>query len=254
MLAERRHEMILRLLDDKQLVSSDELARIMHVSIATVRRDLTLLHNQGMLVRQHGGAIKKKDKGTTSKQSEVPTDKKWNIHKEEKRQIALVASELVSDGDCIFLDSGTTPAYIYDYIRHKNVTIVTNNFLLVNQVKEKDAPRIVFGSGVYDLHHHCVFSSNFLELIHQFNFDLAFIGCNGFSVEKKQCSCTSLDTSSTKNYALSRSRRNILVADGSKQQEQGILCFATFSNFEQILTTYFPHDELPDLIRFCDQE
>ncbi|MDF9824346.1 DeoR family fructose operon transcriptional repressor [Breznakia sp. PF5-3] len=247
----KRHHQIMELLYSQKYTTVSELVTYLNVSSATIRRDLVSLEKEGFLLREHGGAKIKDLNHSQSADFELPIKKKIDIHKQEKINIARYVATILNDGDCIYLDSGSTPAYIYDYIRHKNITIVTNNLFLLDKIKEKDKASVIFGAGTYDFAHHTLNGTLYLDIIKQFQFSHAFIGCSGFNIENLHCTCTSLQSSSYKNHAMQQSKQTFLVADASKKEEEGIICFALSSAFTKILTTPFHSEHLPKNVYFC---
>ena len=86
MLAQERFERILEILREKQSVTVVELTEKLNTSESTIRRDLTELNRQGLLIKVHGGATA--IKSVLSREEEVITKSKK--HQEEKRKIAKV--------------------------------------------------------------------------------------------------------------------------------------------------------------------
>jgi len=60
-LKEERHAQILRILKDRQFITVKQISEMLKVSEMTIRRDLMLLRDRGILTRTHGGAIAKTD-------------------------------------------------------------------------------------------------------------------------------------------------------------------------------------------------
>jgi len=251
MISTKRKEIILEQLYQLDSVSVEELVDLIHASAATIRRDLTNLENEGKVRRIHGGAQLSKESRRINEESELSSNRKTDIHLAEKQRIAKRASGLVIDGDCIFIDSGTTPAIIYEFIRHKNVTILTNNYMVIEKVKHSDTAKVIFGAGEFNAALKLVGGFLFLDIIKQFSFDHAFIGTSGFNLKSHQCTCTTLEASSFKKYAMLNSEHSYLVADSSKRNEKGIVCFALLEEFDSILTNEFPDKTDVDNIVFC---
>ena len=99
MLAAERQTEIIRLIEAKGSVQVDELARELRVSAMTIRRDLVKLEESGRIERCHGGAVAKQ---------EVSYEDKQVQNQREKNKIADRCAGLVSSGDTVFLDAGTT--------------------------------------------------------------------------------------------------------------------------------------------------
>ncbi len=101
MLREERLQIILKMLETNQRVSSIELAEILNVSDDTIRRDLNELAEDGLLKKVHGGAIPK---------SPSPYKLKERIHiaHEEKIVLAKKVQSFFKDGQVILMDNGST--------------------------------------------------------------------------------------------------------------------------------------------------
>ena len=103
--AAERRVAILSMLDQSSSVQVAEVAEAFGVSRVTARADLDALEHDGKLRRTHGGAVSLSKTLTVSIQ-----DARVNVNVEAKRAIAVAAAGLVSDGDSILVDSGTTAA------------------------------------------------------------------------------------------------------------------------------------------------
>ena len=119
-----RHELILRILNEKGAVSVAELTEILGVSESTVRRDLVELSEVGSLNKVHGGA-------TLNKRQYIMTEDTVNDKREknvcEKRKIAEYAAKQITDGDFVYIDAGTSTLFMIDYLpKDLKATFVTN--------------------------------------------------------------------------------------------------------------------------------
>ncbi|CNC89274.1 DeoR family regulatory protein [Yersinia frederiksenii] len=103
MYAEERQEKLLTILKEKRKLSVGEMSERFNVSGATIRTDLRILEEAGMLTRTHGGAILR-----TRASFEISSDQREEVNLLSKEQIGLLAASLVEDGDIIVLDTGTT--------------------------------------------------------------------------------------------------------------------------------------------------
>lgn len=88
MLAQERFERILEILREKQSVTVVELTEKLNTSESTIRRDLTELNRQGLLIKVHGGATA--IKSVLSREEEVITKSKK--HQEEKQKDCKICS------------------------------------------------------------------------------------------------------------------------------------------------------------------
>ena len=126
MFAIERQQRILEKLKEDGAVSVSRLSAEFSVAEETVRRDLEKLEKQEKLLRTHGGAVTIDD----SKQ-ELSLEKRRKINVEGKEHIAVLAAQLVSPGETIFLDASTTTFYIARELKKmKNITVVTSSSIV----------------------------------------------------------------------------------------------------------------------------
>ena len=122
MMAEERRTQILQLVRGEGRVRVNELANRFGTSAVTVRNDLNELHQRGLVLRSHGGAVVP---DTILRES--PVHERLKAHSEEKRRIGAMAATMINDGETIILDSGTTTLEIARQIKNKQgVQIITN--------------------------------------------------------------------------------------------------------------------------------
>src|SRR5687767_9235784 len=111
MLPLERQKKIIELLTIRKVMKIAELTEEMQVSIETIRRDINLLTRQGKIEKIYGGV-----KLVQSKFGESTIDERMFSQLEEKESIAQKCSEYIDDGDCIYIDSGSTTYQIAKYI------------------------------------------------------------------------------------------------------------------------------------------
>ncbi|MDO9592590.1 MAG: DeoR/GlpR family DNA-binding transcription regulator, partial [Erysipelotrichaceae bacterium] len=112
MLASERLIYIINRLDEHPAVSIRQLSKELGVSEATVRRDLDELERQGRLKRQHGGAVLNSVVHTLTQISDYPMNLRSTINCDKKKLVCDMASVLVEDDMCIYVDGGSTTAFI----------------------------------------------------------------------------------------------------------------------------------------------
>lgn len=118
---EERYQKIRALLSSLQQVSTDRIVGELGVSRETVRRDLLELEAMGELRRVHGGAV--------PVHSEPPITERVHTRVKHKRAIARVALGLLSSGQTIFLDAGsTTTVFAHELAKLNGLTVITNSF------------------------------------------------------------------------------------------------------------------------------
>lgn len=124
MIPQGRKDYILQLLNEKPLVTVTELAEAFSLSEVSVRKLLTAMEKEGLLTRSWGGATRAEN--ALHEYSHVEKEK---LHLEEKKAIARFCYGEISDGESVFLDSGTTTIQLARLIASgakRHILIVTN--------------------------------------------------------------------------------------------------------------------------------
>lgn len=233
MIAAERDYFILNRLQDKGTVTIKETALELAVSEATVRRDFERLERQGLVSRVRAGAtrIDALPLGNVAPQI---TSEKITEHMDEKLLIAQKAASLIQDGECIFLDGGTTVAPIIDYIQGKNVKIVTHNLLVPQRLKDVDADIFLIG-GHYKHYHESTVGIYSEKMISQFHFDYAFFGCSGIELTRQLAYNDDIETVPAKEVAMKCADKNYLLADSRKIGKTSFCRFSALQVFDGII-------------------
>jgi DeoR/GlpR family transcriptional regulator of sugar metabolism len=128
--APERQQRLLRYIEQQQRITVNQIVAQFDVSLATARRDLETLADQGKVQRVHGGAI-----AVHQAPPEPPVLQRASEQSSEKARIGQAAADLICDGETIFLSSGTTVLEVARRLRGKrNLTVITNSVLVVNEL------------------------------------------------------------------------------------------------------------------------
>lgn len=173
MLTPERHQLIVTLLKERDIVSIHDLVEATGASESTIRRDLTELEERQMLRRVHGGASSLQNK------IEEPTvPEKAAKHEKEKIAIARYAAGLVKAKDSIFIDAGTTTYHMIPFLPHDNIIVVTNGVNIALQLINRQIRTVLLGgemkAGTLSL-----VGRDAIRSISQYRFDKCFLGING---------------------------------------------------------------------------
>ncbi len=213
MLARRRHERILETLRTRGPVEVAELAVLLEVSEATVRRDLSRLETEGVLARVHGGAA-------PLVTDEPPFDVVAVDHLAEKEAVAAAAAALVRDGDVVLLDIGTTTHLVARRLRGRAITVVTTSLAVYDELVRDEVELILLGGAVRRNYRSMV---GFLteQAIRQVHADVLFLGTSGVRRDGSVLDTTAVEVP-VKRAMLTVAERVVLVADASKLPGRGI--------------------------------
>lgn len=122
--AEVRKAKILHLLKKKNTVEVVELAEMLGVTEATIRRDLIFLENKEKLYRTHGGALYREQQ-VVWQTTALSERKIQNVN--EKKRIAQYVASIIRDGESLMIDGGSTTLLVaHELSIRRNLFIITN--------------------------------------------------------------------------------------------------------------------------------
>ncbi|WP_276815246.1 DeoR/GlpR family DNA-binding transcription regulator [Faecalibaculum rodentium] len=222
------------LVEQTEFLSVRQIMNEFGVSRSSAMRDLDELERQGVVLRQRGGAVLKDRAHHLTKTFEPATVEKADMHVSEKADAARKAAAQVQDGDCLFLDSGTTTAAMMKYLGQRDVTIVTPNVYLLAQVPDGFPGRVCLLGGDFDKSYLVSTGPLARKILESFWFDKAFVSANGIADGKAWAN--DLSVAEIKQDAMKRADRTILVADSSKEDRKGMYAFADTEAFDELIT------------------
>jgi DeoR family transcriptional regulator of aga operon len=207
--AERLAAILERLSSDRTVGVAD-LASSLHVSTATVRRDLVLLQDQRLLSRIHGGAM------AHGVIYELPLRYKSARHQEEKRRIAVAAAGLVADGMVVGLTGGTTCTEVArELVERQRLTVVTNALNIASELAVRPEVKLVVTGGTARPESYELVGPLAEQSLSGLNLDVVFIGVDG--IDHLAGCTTHHEVEAHTNMALiERADRVVAVADSSK--------------------------------------
>lgn len=230
----------------QQFVTIPELCEKFQVSINTVRRDLTILEEEGKIEKIYGGArlAEEKDENTTAPPKNMlrPFLERTVKNPAAKEAIAKAAARLISEGDTIYIDTGTSTTPLLNYITSlKHLNIITNSVKVMNQCLGLPQFNTICLPGVMKHATASVIGDQCLKAIDLYHIDKAFMACSAFSLQLG-ASNSSVEEYTIKQKILSRSSKHYLLVDHTKFDCSSLMVFAQPNEFDCIIT-----DEKPPL-------
>lgn len=232
MLSEERREKIKGLLESCDSLSIQNLAAKFEVSTSTIRRDLNRLAQKKVLRRTRGGAM-----SSNRVKMELNFEAKKTVNLEEKKEIGIIASKLINDGDIIFVESGTTCMQLcYNLADKKNLTIITNSCNIAITANRVNPEFKIFLTGGY-------FKPDTRSLIghvadysiENFTFEKAFIGITAIDL-KEGITTVDYAEAHTKSLIIEKSHKAIGLVDSSKFGNICLNCVCPIKSIDTIVT------------------
>jgi DeoR/GlpR family transcriptional regulator of sugar metabolism len=222
-----RRQAVLAILNARDGVRVADLAARLQVSDVTIRKDLALLEEQGYVKRTHGGAVPAE---RFEPEHALPT--RHGTNRDRKAALARRARALVSHGETIFIDSGSTCAAFAGEITDMELRVVTNSLDVLTILADRPNISLLVVGGSYR-HDAGSFIGPWAERsLGTVQFDHAFIGATGISLEGRFSAQNGLE-SQVKSAAIAVARTSIVIADGSKI---GVQAFSVFAGPGEITT------------------
>jgi DeoR family galactitol utilization operon repressor len=222
-----RERAIIDKLSEDGAVSVTGLAKELGYSEVTIRGDLKLLEEKGWISRTRGGAAPALHRSILERQRVFP---------ERKNAIARAAAELVNDGDVIMIEAGTTTALIARHLAGKrDIHIVTNSTLVFSYGRANPNLQITMTGGEFRRPTESLVGPVALETISRFNVRLAFVGTDGFTLERGMTTHL-VEGAEIVKAMKARAATTILTADSSKYGRTGFVSVLPLSAVDFILT------------------
>ncbi len=239
-----RQEQILELLEERSYVGVAELASLMKCSDMTIRRDLAQLATKGLVRRSRGGAAP-----SSKIRLEFALAGKYNLRRAEKEAIGLRAAELIERGSKVLVDVGTTSLALARALRDaEGLSVVTTSLAVVSELLGQRGIEIMLLGGTLRENSADLYGPLVEENLSRLHCDWAFVGCDGLSVSG---GATASDPRTARATALmmASAKRSVLITDSSKAENDSFYGFATFSDFDYLITDDAMPAEIMDSAR-----
>jgi DeoR/GlpR family transcriptional regulator of sugar metabolism len=207
---EDRYQAILQLVAARGRVSITELTRQLRVSEMTIRRDLAALDAEGAVRRVRGGALP-----VASGSYEPPFAARAKLNSAAKRDIALLASKLISDGDTVILDGGTTGAAIAQELMGRDITVCTPSLRVADVLSGSSTVRLMIPGGIVRPGERTLIGPPALRIFEDHQFDVYVMTVSGLHITAGMTEWN-LDDAAVKRAALTAANRCIVACDATK--------------------------------------
>ncbi|WP_163876360.1 DeoR/GlpR family DNA-binding transcription regulator [Paenibacillus favisporus] len=233
MFATQRREKILEALQRNKQIVVKQLARELQVSEGTLRTDLRMLEEEGVLERTHGGAVPARTK-TVPAEPRYPSRSELNY--EEKRAIGTKAAELVTRGQCIILDASSSVLELAKaLVEHDYLTVVTNGLEAATILNQNPRINVILIGGILRSGSKTiegVLGKSILEGIHS---DLFFTSAEGLSVREGMTDF-SLYEAELKKLMIASSSKTVALVDHTKLGRRSIATSAKMEDIDVLIT------------------
>jgi DeoR family transcriptional regulator of aga operon len=244
MLIDERRQHILELIQNHGRALVSDLSEQLNISQITIRKDLDYLQSKGVIQRSHGGALRVPSSALID--PTLQEKRKHNLR--EKERIAVAASKMVEEGQCVILDSGTTTTAVAERLkRFKQLTVITNAVNIAAELAGTDFEVILVGGTMRKNSFSLVgpLAEDNLEEMHA---DILFLGVDGFDLEVGITTPNLLE--SRVNRAMVKAARHVVaVCDSSKFSRRSLSRIVPPGAVHQVITDQNLPREIEEALR-----
>lgn len=225
---DERKNNILKYVLSKEKATISELATFFNVTMETIRRDVAELETKDLLVKKHGSVT------LPPLIAERSMKEKDEEHRIEKKHIAEFAAKLIPKNSTLFLDSGTTTAYLAKQLLTREDLVIFTNSLPIGEILSSSKNKFYILGGQFREKSQSLVGGWTEKQISQINADISFLSC--FALSEKGPSVHSYREMSVKSLMVNQSKKSILLLDTSKFNHFSTYTFTEFYKLDSIIT------------------
>jgi DeoR/GlpR family transcriptional regulator of sugar metabolism len=227
--AQRRHEILRAIRSGSTHVG--ELAESFGVSEMTVRRDLDELARDGQIERVRGGAV--------SLGAEPPFDETLIERYDAKDRIGAAAAALVSPGQTVMLDIGTTTLQVARHLHGRAITVVTSSLAVYDELKGDQAVELILPGGLVRRNYRSLVGILAEQSLRQLKADMLFLGTSGVDARLDVWDTTMVEVP-IKRAMIDAAASVTLVADAAKFAMGGLVRVCDAAALDRLVTDAAP--------------
>jgi DeoR family glycerol-3-phosphate regulon repressor len=224
------------------------LAERLNVSEETIRRNIRVLEESGLVTKVHGG-VHLKDFS-----SEQPLHYRINENPEAKRLIAAEVAAMIKDGDTLFLDIGSTTAFIAVALqKHQNLFVVTNSISVAHALATRNGNRVFFAGGALRSHDGGAFGIEAINFVKRFHVHYAILSVAAIDA-RAGFMLQDMEEAEFSREAAKQAEKRVIVADADKFGRSAPIIIDEPSVYDMVVTNAEPPAEIVEFFGRNDVE
>ncbi|MBI2438475.1 MAG: DeoR/GlpR transcriptional regulator [Lentisphaerae bacterium] len=230
--AYRRHDQILDLLNEKRALDIGMIAKIFNISLATARRDFSILEQEGKLLRTFGGV-----KARTETSLVVRTfGEKQAAMNAAKISIAKAAAALVKPGMKVMLDSGTTAWTVSRQLKNiVPLTVITASLAVIEEIGAVEGITLFCAGGKFRPANLDFYGPQVESAFAQFAADIAFLGIDQL-IPGRGGYATDQESAAVIRAMGQQAAKRVVLADHSKIDSAGLILALGSKDIDVVIT------------------
>jgi len=223
--------------------SVEALAERFGVTLQTVRRDVKLLSEAGLLARFHGGV-----RVPSSTTENIAYRQREALNADGKQRIARRVAQAVPHGSSLLINLGTTTeAVARELLHHKGLRVITNNLNVAAILSDNPECEVIVAGGVVRNRDRGIVGEATVDFIRQFRVDIGLIGISGIEADG---SLRDFDYREVKvsRAIMEQSREVWLATDHAKFNRPAMVELARLGQIDMLFTDAEPPPPFPALL------
>ena len=226
-------------------VSVEALAERFEVTLQTVRRDVKLLSDAGLLARFHGGV-----RVPSSTTENIEYLQRQLLNEPAKTRIARRVAAAVPAGCSMFINIGTTTeAVARELLRHKGLRVITNNLNVAAILSDNPECEVIVAGGIVRSRDRGIIGEDTVAFVKQFKVDIGLIGISGIEADGGG-TLRDFDYREVKvaGAIIEHSRQVWVAADHSKFNRPAMVALGRLDQVDMLFTDAAPPAPFPHLL------
>ncbi len=233
MLIPQRQARLQEVLSQRGMCDLDSLAAELGVSQSTVRRDVELLAEKGLVTRTHGGVVWSGDQNAPSK-GPYAFDQRMGYQGDAKRKIAQAAAKLISPGETVLIDGGTTTFYLAQNLMDMSLQVVTNSLPIANLFHNEDQVELILTGGLMYPRYGVLLGPTAESMLAQIHTKTVFFGVAG--VYQGTLYNQNLLLVQAEHRMMKQAQQTILLADSTKFGQQALVRLCALEEVDVVVS------------------
>lgn len=238
-----RQSLLLDEVRTRGAVSVEALAEQFGVTLQTVRRDVKMLSDAGLLARFHGGV-----RLPSSTIENIAYRQRQELNDVGKQRIAKHVAAAVPNNCSLIMNIGTTmEAIAHQLLRHTGLRVVTNNLNVAAILSDNPDCEVIVAGGVVRSRDRGIIGEVTVEFIRQFKVDIGLIGISAIEPDGTLRDFDYREVNVAKAI-IEHSREVWLAADHTKFNRPAMVELAQLHQVDRLFTDAEPPSPFPELI------
>ncbi len=227
----KREQTIISLLESRGEISVNELSSILNVSVSTLRKQLAVMQENGLVIRTYGGAM------SVNRVPDETFDSKMQKNISEKRRIAAKARALIANGSTVALGSGSTVFCLGNLLDDMTRgTIYTNSMQTAEYLARYAGLEVHISGGIIRGRTGTIIGTDVVECFSGLKqIDYAFIGCDAID-SKGEVYSDNLSVATAERKILFSAKRKFILCDSSKIGKTAVAHITSLKSCDGLIT------------------